>query len=124
MSSACVARVPADGAARLTEQVNLDRPLSTEVDLEGLQADGGALTFRAAVIGSSVNANRARLRNPSGYTLSLVQANVKGSVRPAYEFESSGKVVLNRSVVDGRLQCTKGAFDCPAPGPQSLLSTR
>jgi hypothetical protein len=85
-----------------------------EVELEGLESDGGALTFRAAVIGSSFNANRARLRNSGGYTLSLVQANVKGSVRLAYEFESSGKVVLNRSVIDGRLLCTDGRFDCPA----------
>ncbi len=86
-----------------------------EVELEGLEAEGGALTFRAAVIGSSVNANRARLRNSGGYTLSLVQATVKGSVRLAYEFESSGKVVLNRSVIDGRLLCTRGRFECPAP---------
>jgi hypothetical protein len=102
---------PGDRSLIAAEGVRIDG----EVDLEGLEADGGALTFRAAVIGGSVNASRARLRNPSGYTLSLVQANVKGSVRLAYEFESRGKVVLNRSVVDGRLLCAAGTFDCPAP---------
>jgi hypothetical protein len=86
-----------------------------EVELQELEADGGALTFRAAEIGGSVNASGARLRNPSGHTLSLVQASVKGTVRLIWGFESSGKVVLNRSVVDGRLLCMKGTFDCPGP---------
>jgi hypothetical protein len=86
-----------------------------EVELLDLEADGGALSFRATEIGSSVNASGARLRNPRGHTLSLVQANVKGSVRLTRGFESSGKVTLNRSVVGGRLLCTKGMFHCPAP---------
>ena len=85
------------------------------MELQELEADGGALTFRAAEIGGSVNASGARLRNPSGHTLSLVQARVKGSVRCTWGFESSGKVVLNRSVVDGRFLGIKGTFDCPAP---------
>ena len=86
-----------------------------EVELEELEADGGELSFRAAVIGSAVEASGARLRNPDGYTLSLVQANVKGSVRLTYEFESTGKVVLNRAAVDGRLLCARGSFNCPGP---------
>jgi hypothetical protein len=86
-----------------------------EVELQDLEADGGDLAFRAAVIGSAVNASGARLRNPDAHTLSLVQASVKGSVRLTYGFESIGKVVLNRAVVDGRFLCTEGTFRCPAP---------
>lgn len=85
-----------------------------EIEIQDLDAEGGELTFRAAVIGSNINASGARLRNPQGYTLSLVQTNVKGSVRLTYGFESTGKVVLNRAAVDGRLLCMKGTFDCPS----------
>ncbi len=86
-----------------------------EVELRELEADGGELAFRAAVIGSAVEASGARLWNPDGHTLSLVQASVKGSVRLTYEFESTGKVVLNRATVDGRLLCSRSSFSCPGP---------
>jgi hypothetical protein len=102
---------PADRTLIAAQGVRIDG----EVELEELEADGGELAFRAAVIGSAVNASGARLRNHDGYTLSLVQANVKGSVRLTYEFESTGKVVLNRATVDGRLLCSRGSFSCPGP---------
>jgi hypothetical protein len=86
-----------------------------EVRLEKLQAQGGELSFRAATIQGAVEANGACLRNPEGYTLSLVQANVKGSVRLTRDFESTGKVVLNRAVIEGRLLCSRGTFTCPGP---------
>lgn len=86
-----------------------------EVELRELEADGGELEFRGAVIGSAVEATGARLRNPDGYTLSLVQARVKGSVRLTYEFESTGKVMLNRATIEGRLLCSRGSFTCPGP---------
>jgi hypothetical protein len=86
-----------------------------EVRLEELQANGGELSFRAATIQGAVEANGACLRNPQGYTLSLVQANVKGSVRLTWDFESTGKVVLNRAVIEGRLLCSRGTFSCPGP---------
>ena len=82
-----------------------------EVELQDLTADGGHLSFRASTIGSTVNAGGARLRNPAGLTLSLVQANVKDSVRLTSGFESRGKVLLNRATVEGRLVCTQGIFD-------------
>lgn len=84
-------------------------------ELQNLEATGGDLGFRAATIGSFIDANRAQLNNPSGYTLSLQQANVKGSVRLIDGFKSSGLVVLNRATIDGLLTCTQGSFDCPAP---------
>ena len=88
-----------------------------EAELQGLQATGGDLGFRAATIGSFFDATGAQLRNPDGYTLNLVQANVKGSVRLADGFRSYGEVVLNRAAIEGRLICTQGTFDNPAlPG--------
>jgi len=88
-----------------------------EAELQNLEATGGDLGLRAATIGSFVDAAGAQLRNPGGYTLNLVQANVKGSVRLVDGFRSYGEVVLNRAVIEGRLLCTQGTFDNPAqPG--------
>ncbi len=81
------------------------------------QATGGDLGFRAATIGSFIDATGAQLRNPDGYTLNLVQANVKGSVRLVDGFASCGEVVLNRASIEGRLLCTQGSFENPvSPG--------
>lgn len=90
-----------------------------EAELQGLRATGGDLGFRAAAIGSYLDAAGARLHNPGGYTLNLVQANVKGSVRLVDGFSSTGEVALNRAVIEGRLICTGGAFhqSGPPPGP-------
>lgn len=85
-----------------------------EVELQGLQAVGGDLAFRAATIGGWVDAAGAHLHNPGGLTLSLREASVKGSVRLVDDFESFGQVVLNRVAIEGRLVCKDGSFDCPA----------
>ena len=84
-------------------------------ELQDLHATGGDLEFRAAAIGSFVDAAGAKLHNPGGYTLNLVQANVKGSVRLVDGFESTGEVVLNRAAIEGRLICTQGAFHHVGP---------
>ena len=89
-----------------------------EAELQNLEATGGDLGFRAATIGSFVDAAGAKLHNPGGYTMNLVQANVKGSVRLVDGFESTGEVVLNRAAIEGRLICTQGTFHQPGPhGP-------
>lgn len=86
-----------------------------DVELQKIEAKGGELAFRTAVVASAVDASGARLSHPAGYTLSLAQANVNGSIRLVHGFASCGKVVLNRATVGGRLLCTNGTFDCPAP---------
>jgi hypothetical protein len=89
-----------------------------ETELQNLRATGGDLGFRAATIGSFLDAAGAKLHNPGGYTMDLVQANVKGSVRLVDGFESTGEVVLNRAAIEGRLICTAGTFHQPGPhGP-------
>ena len=83
------------------------------------EATGGQLGFRAATLGSVIDAAGAHLKNADGYTLSLHQASVNGSVRLVDGFESEGMVVLNRATIDGRLQCTNGSFSCPAPSARN-----
>ena len=90
-----------------------------EAELQNLEATGGDLGFRAATIGSFIDATGAQLRNPDGYTLNLVQANVKGSVRLVDGFTSCGEVVLNRASIEGRLLCTQGSFENPASHGQT-----
>jgi hypothetical protein len=87
-----------------------------DVDLSGARADGGRINFRGATLGS-LNAEGARLHNPGGYTVSLNQAVVKGSVRLVDGFASTGLVVLNRTTIEGRLQLGGGSFSCPGPAP-------
>ena len=86
-----------------------------DVALEGLRTDGGRVNFRGATLGS-LAADGARLHNPGGYSVSLNQARVKGSVRLVDGFTSTGLVVLNRSVIEGRLELSRGSFTCPGPG--------
>ncbi len=90
-----------------------------EAQLQGLRATGGAVGFRAATIGNVVDASDAQLANPGGYTLSLHQANIRGSVRMVGAFKSDGLVVLNRATIDGRLLCTGGTFTCPGPAQRN-----
>lgn len=90
-----------------------------DVYLDGLRANGGRVNFRGATLGS-LNATNAELHNPGGYSLSLHQATVKGSVLLVDGFTSTGVVVLNRSVIDGRLRLTGGSFGCPAPTPRNV----
>jgi hypothetical protein len=104
---------PEGGSLLAAQGISIDG----EAELQSLEATGGDLGLRAATIGSYVDATGAQLRNPGGYTLNLVQANVKGSVRLADGFRSYGEVVLNRAAIEGRLICTRGTFDNPAlPG--------
>jgi hypothetical protein len=105
----------ADGILIAAEGARIDG----DVQLREMQADGGELSFRASVIGGAVDAVGACLRNPDGYTLSLVQANISGSVRLTYGFESAGKVIMNRAIVQGRLLCALGSFHCPAPSERN-----
>ena len=87
-----------------------------DVFLDRLRADGGRVNFRSATLGS-LFADHCELRNPGAYSLSLNQATVKGSVRLAGSFSSTGLVVLNRSVIEGRLELSRGSFVCPSPTP-------
>jgi hypothetical protein len=89
-----------------------------DVYLDSLRADGGRVNLRGATLGG-VHAEGARLHNPTGYTVSLNQATVNGSVRLVDGFTSTGLVVLNRSTIAGRLQLTDGLFTCPAPAPRN-----
>jgi hypothetical protein len=86
-----------------------------DVLMGGLRTDGGRVNFRGATLGS-VGADGARLHNPGGYSVSLSQARVKGSVRLVDGFTSTGLVVLNQSVIEGRLELSHGSFSCPRPG--------
>jgi hypothetical protein len=90
-----------------------------DVDLAGLRTAGGRVNFRSATLGS-LAADGAQLENPGGYSLSLNQAHVKGSVRLVGGFRSEGLVVLSRSTIEGRLQCTGGRFSCPGPADRNV----
>jgi hypothetical protein len=85
-----------------------------DVDLWKLRTTGGRVNFRGATLGSLI-AEDARLDNPGGYSVSLNEADVKGSVRLVDGFTSTGLVMLNRSTIEGRLQLTGGTFSCPRP---------
>jgi hypothetical protein len=89
-----------------------------DIDLRDLHASEGALRFRNATVGGLVHADGAQLANPGGYTLNLHQAVVKGSVRVGAGFRSSGVVVLNRCLIEGRLECAGGHFE-GTPLPQA-----
>jgi hypothetical protein len=89
-----------------------------DVYLDGLRTNGGRLNFRSATLGS-LSADGAQLHNPGGYSVSLNQAVVKGSVRLVHGFTSTGLVVLSRSTIEGRLQLTGGSFACAAPAPRN-----
>jgi hypothetical protein len=91
-----------------------------DVELQDMQATGGQLRFRSATLGSVIDASGARLEHRSGHTLSLHQAIVKGSVRLADRLESLGFVMLNRSIVEGRLDCRGGSFHCSEPSRDNL----
>jgi hypothetical protein len=104
------------------EHESLVRGVAMTVDgdvwLEGLRTYGGAVNFRGATLGS-LWAGGAQLHNPDGYSLRLSQAVVKGPVRLADGFTSTGLAGLNRITIEGRLQLTGGSFTCPAPTPRN-----
>jgi hypothetical protein len=89
-----------------------------EVDLQDLRASGGRLRFSNATLGSVV-AVGAQLINPGGFTLSLHQATVRGSVVLVGGFRSEGLLALNRAAIAGRLECGGGMFTCPAPAERN-----
>jgi len=85
-----------------------------DAHLADLRTQGGRVNFRGATLGS-LSADGARLDNPGGYSISLNQAVVKGSVRLVDGFASTGLVVLDRCTIEGRMQLTGGEFTCPGP---------
>lgn len=87
-----------------------------DVYLDDLRAEGGAVAFTGARLGS-LSARRAKLHNPGGYALRLSQAVVKGPVRLIDGFTSTGLVALNRTTIEGRLHFTAGSFTCPHSSP-------
>jgi hypothetical protein len=87
-------------------------------DLQNLHAVGGRLRFTGATL-SNVLAIGAQLINPQGFTLSLHQATVKGSVVLVAGFRSEGLVVLSGCTIDDRLDCGGGSFTCPAPAERN-----
>ena len=91
-----------------------------DVRLEGITVDGGSLNFRSAAITGVVDAEQATINNPGGKTLSLHQARVGGNVLLDRGFESVGMLVLNRAIVEGRLNCAGARLlwkDGPATDP-------
>ena len=87
-------------------------------DLQDLHAAGGRLRFSNSTLGS-VAAVGAQLDNPTGFTLSLHQATVKGSVVLVGGFKSEGLLDLSRSTIEGRLECDGGTFTCPGPAERN-----
>jgi hypothetical protein len=86
--------------------------------LQGLHATGGRLRFSTSTL-ASVIARGARIVNPGGFTLSLHQATVKGSVELVEGFYSEGLLDLSRSAIEGRLECDGGTFTCPGPAKRN-----
>jgi hypothetical protein len=91
--------------------------IDSNVELQGTTATGGELSFWRATLGSTFDARRATVHNRRGLTIRIHQAEVKGSVRLMEGFSSEGCVMLNRSVVDGRVDLTRGRFVCDRPSP-------
>jgi len=88
------------------------------ITLDDLHAVGGRLRFSNATA-DNVIATGAQLVNPGGFTCSLHQATVKGSVVLAAGFRSEGLLDLNRSIIGGRLECDGGTFTCPGPAERN-----
>jgi len=96
------------GWAVAAQGINVDG----DVLLREMRVTGGPVEFRGASIRGGVDAKGAKLMNPDGYTLSLHHAVVRGSVG-FVDLDSTGSVVLNRAVIDGRLECTGSTLSCP-----------
>ena len=84
------------------------------VDLQDLHAAGGRLQFSNSTLGT-IYASGAKLINPEGFTLSLRQATVRGSVGIGDGFSSKGLLDISRSTIEGNLECDGGTFACPGP---------
>jgi hypothetical protein len=105
------------GWAVACQGINVDG----DVLLREMRVTGGPVEFRGATIRGGVDAKGAKLTNPDGYTLSLHHAVVRGSVG-LVDMESTGSVVLNRAVIDGRLECTGSTLTCPNASEFNKLS--
>ena len=90
-----------------------------DVALHGLSTTGGKVNFRAATIGGALDLRDAALDNADAFTLSLHRAHVRGSVLLVSGFRSTGAVMLDRAVVDGRLDCTGATLVCGEPTPEN-----
>ena len=88
------------------------------LDLQDLHATGGRLRFSNSTLGR-VTAVGTQLVNPEGFTLSLHQATVQGSVVLVEGFRSEGLLDLSRSTIEGRLECDGGTFTCPGPAERN-----
>ena len=88
------------------------------ITLNDLHAVGGRLRFSNATA-DNVFATGAQLVNSGGFTLSLHQAVVKGSVVLVGGFRSEGLLDLNRSTIGGRLECDGGIFTCQGPAQRN-----
>jgi hypothetical protein len=86
------------------------------VELRRLRATGGQLKFWRTTFGGGVDAKDAVIENPEGTTLRVHQCTVRGTVHLTGDFRSAGCVVLNRSVVEGRLDLNGATFECTAKG--------
>ncbi len=106
---------PRDGSLVSASGVTVDG----DVELGGLTAVGGHIRFRNATINGAVDARGASLDNPAGRTLALHQCAIGGSVRLVDGFRSHGYVSLNRSTIEGRLDCQGGNFHCPGPSERN-----
>lgn len=104
-------RAPADRSTIAAQGVRIDGG----VNLKRIDIEGGTLRFRSAAMGRALDLSGARLHNPAGATLMLYQATVRGTVRLTDEFNSTGRVVLDRATIDGRLEVRGGRFTCPGP---------
>ena len=94
-----------------------------DVELHSISVTGGKVNFRAATIGGAFDARGATLHNPQAFTLSLHHTHVRGSVRLVDGFRSTGAVMLNRTTVDGRLDCTNATLICAGPTPENETGT-
>jgi hypothetical protein len=94
-----------------------------DVELHSISVTGGKVNFRAATVGGAFDARGATLHNPRAFTLSLHHTHVRGSVRLVDGFRSTGAVMLNRTTIDGRLDCTDATLTCAGPTPENPTGT-
>lgn len=82
-----------------------------DLQLAGVRTTKGSLRFRSAQIRGEVDVQGAELNNPKGETLSLSNARVDGAVR-LNDLVSDGLLVMNRAVINGRVQMTGAKLRC------------
>jgi hypothetical protein len=110
---------PEDSSCLAAQSATIDG----DVELQSISATGGKVNFRAATVGGGFDARGATLHNPQAFTLSLHHTHVRGSVGLIDGFRSTGAVMLNRTNVDGRLDCTDATLICAGPTPENPTGT-